>query len=180
MRQILWVVFFTAGSNYRECSPAHCLSFSKGLLSAVRGRGDTMGLNTTSLIKQSFQTLARCSRVYRKRRGSSGRGGRQEWGPVPRYSLWGEEGLCPLEVVGGGGHLCPGQHIGFDGVGRRRIVRNVITSRLGCYWGVDYGNGPEVSSVCWEWSSWAGAPSSAWHQPPFAVLPPWGGCQEVQ
>lgn len=34
---------------------------------------------------------------------------------------------------GGGGHLCPGQHIGFDGVGRRRIVINVITSRLGCY-----------------------------------------------
>lgn len=29
---------------------------------------------------------------------------------------------------GSGGHLCPGQHIGFDGVGRRRIVRNVITS----------------------------------------------------
>ena len=67
----------------------------------------------------------------------------------------------------------------FDGMGRGRIVRNVIMSTLGCYQGVSYGNVPEVGGVS-ECGSWAGVPRPARHQPPFVVLPPQVGTQEVR
>lgn len=52
-------------------------------------------------------------------------------------------------VAGGnGGHLNPGQQVGFDGVGRKRMVANIVMSRSGRYQGMNCANSLEVDGVC--------------------------------
>lgn len=70
--------------------------------------------------------------IHKKKRQLR-KGGRQEWRPVPQYSL--RRGRRTLSSLGGdsGGHFYPGQHEGFGGVGRRSTVVRVVTSRSGRY-----------------------------------------------
>lgn len=91
---------------------------------------DTVGSDTTTLIKQSFKILAQCPGVHRKRKGSSGRAEGKNGDRFPSCSLGGDR-----EEL-----LYPGQHRGMDGgMGRRKIVKSAGTRRLGCSRGVNVG-----------------------------------------
>ena len=58
-----------------------------------------MGFNTTPLTEQSFQILAESSRVYRKRKGSSGRVEGKSGDQFPSNPYEGKKDCPPLEVV---------------------------------------------------------------------------------
>lgn len=70
--------------------------------------------------------------IHKKKRQLR-KGGRQEWRPVPQYSLM--RGRRTFSSLGGDseGRFYPGQHEGFGGVGRRSAVARVVVSRSGRY-----------------------------------------------
>lgn len=122
-------VFFPAAySSYSKHSPcAPCMLLSEVLLLTVRKRGhdesehhpfDCTKFSDVSTLFDHKEKEKAGQEGWKARMGTSS----------PLLPM---TGIRTLSSLGGGsgGHFYPGRHVELDGVGRRRTVRNVLTSR---------------------------------------------------